>query len=318
VCIGKCSDGTPVELLKELLTCDVRAYGHESKHHYMNGYSCIDKQILPGLSSKKTIEQNHKNALDDEHSFGGRNVWVGEKSRMSNPFSKGTFEARRLAERAFLDERGKLSRKKLPVFGLDMISDAKYVYWVAAGDPDEISRMMTIEADKLAAFEVEPADCVIISPGGPPASQTIYSTQNCFDMALAGAIRDGGEALVVAPCEGRPDVPEGARGLAPDEKSKVLFYDNLVAMKDWPIERSSAWIRDHFELYLWKTDRVLKLMKRRKIRIYLHSTLPVEKVEAIGLVPVKDIQKWIDERTAGKTATFRVVDQGNKLLVRSR
>lgn len=312
--VGRCSDGTEVEVARELLMCDVRAYGHEGKHHYMNGYSCIDKQLLPGLSSKKTIEQNHKNALDDVHSFGGRNVWASDASRRKNPFSLGCFEAREIADYAYLGDDGKIVKRKIPTFGLDMISDTKHVYWASAGGIKEISYMMTKEADRLSAFEVEPVPYVVVSPGIPPACQTIYGTQNCFDMALSGAIKDGGEALVISPCDGRPDVPEETRGLAPDDKSKKLFYNNLAKMKNWPVEKSSKWIAENFELYLWKTDRVLKLMNRRKIKIYLYSTLPDEKVEAVGFIPVKDIQSWINERCK-KNAVLRVIDDGNKILV---
>jgi nickel-dependent lactate racemase len=266
------------------------------------------------MSSRKTIEGNHKNALDDVHSFGGRNVWAASDARRQNPFSKGSSEARALADGAFLGGDGKIVRRQVPTFGLDMISDSKNIYWAAAGDIAAISRRMTIEADRLAAFEVAPTRYVIVSPGGPPASQTVYSTQNCFDMALSGAIEDGGEALIVSPCDGRPDVPEETRGLAPDDKAKRLFYDNLAKMKDWPIEKSAKWINDHFELYLWKTDRVLKLMNRRRVKIYLYSTLPDEKVKAIGFTPVKDVQGWIDVR-CGQGARIRVIDDGNKMLV---
>jgi len=312
--IGHCSDSVPVRVMKALLECDVRAYGHESKHHYMNGYSCIDKLLLPGLSQAKTIELNHKNALDDQRSFGGRNVWAADESRRQNPFSIGCCEAREMADRRFIDG-DTLIEKELPIFGLDMISDKKHIYWAASGKIASVSKQMTQEVDKMSAFHVDPTRYVVISPGGPPASQTIYSTQNCFDMALSGAIEDGGEALIIAPCDGRPDVPEATRGLAPDDKAKRLFYDNLAKLKDLPLKEATDWIDKNFELYLWKTDRVIKLMKRRKISLYLHSSLPDEKVTAIGFIPVPNVQEWIDERTNRNDSKIRTIDQGNKILV---
>lgn len=316
--LGFCSDGIPVEVNGEILKCEVRAYGHEGKHHYMNGYSCIDKQLLPGLSSAKSITLNHKHALNDEHSFGGRNVWVADPKRQINPFSAGCSEARKIADATLLDDNEEPSETKPIIFGLDMISDKTRVYWAASGDTEIISREMIVNADKFAAFEVEPTKYVVISPGGPPASGTIYSAQNCFDMALSGAIEDGGEALIIAPCEGRPDVPEETRGLAPDEKSKKLFYDNLARMKSLSLEKSLEWIDKNFELYLWKTDRVLKLMNKRGVKLYLYSTLPDEKVKAIGFVPVKSVQAWIDERAKRNDSLIRVIDEGNKVLVMSK
>jgi hypothetical protein len=63
-----------------------------------------------------------------------------------------------------------------------------------------------------------------------PCHRALYGTQNCFGMALKGGILDGGEALITAPLDGRPDLPEEVRGIAPDIKSKRLFYDSLVRM----------------------------------------------------------------------------------------
>ncbi len=37
---------------------------------------------------------------------------------------------------------------------------------------------MTGKVDALAAVEVEPARYVVVSPGGPPACNTVYGTQN--------------------------------------------------------------------------------------------------------------------------------------------
>lgn len=315
ITLGNSADGIPVEVNRELLKCEVRAYGHEAKHHYMNGYSCIDKQLLPGLASARTIAMNHKHALNDEHSSGGRSIWASDPKRQLNPFSAGCYAARVIADSTLLDENCKPLNGTPIIFGLDMISDAKNIFWIASGNTESISREMTKEVDRLSAFETDPTRYVVISPGGPPASQTIYSTQNCFDMALAGAIEDGGEALIIAPCNGRPEVPEETKGLAPDDKSKRLFYDNLVKMKAWPAEKSSKWIDQNFELYLWKTDRVLKLMNQREIKFFLYSTLPDEKVAAIGFTPVKDVQAWIDERVGRNHSPIRVINHGNKVLV---
>lgn len=314
ITIGGCSDGTPIDVNKYYLETEVRVYGHEGKHHYMNGYSCIDKQVLPGISSRRSIEGNHKNALDDVHSVAGRNVWVEDASRRNNPFSKGIFEARLKAESVIL-RNGRLIEEKAAAFGLDMISDKEAVYWAEAGDPAIISTHMTAEADRQAAFTVRPERYVVISPGGPPASQALYGVQNCFDLALAGSIEDGGEALVVAPCEGRPDLPDDVKGLAPDSKAKELFWDNLSRLKDRPLKEAAAWIEANFELYLWKTDRVLKLMNGRKVKIYLYSKLSDEKARSGGFIPCHDISAWVSERAGRGDGRFRVIDDGNKILV---
>jgi nickel-dependent lactate racemase len=311
--LGTTPMGSPVIMDDVLLATDVRVYGHESKHHYMCGYSIIDKLVLPGMAARRTIEANHKRALDPD-SQGGRSPHHPDPRRKRNPFAEDAFDARALSERFFLRD-GRLIEQPVATFGLDMISEGGKVFWHAAGKPERILPRMTEAVDKFGGFEVERAQYVVLSPGGPPASQTLYSVQNCFDMALLGALKRGGEALVVAPCDGRPDVPPDVRGLAPDSNSKSLFYDGLVRLLALPFAEGEAWIRDHFELYLWKTHRVLRLLKADGVKLYLHSELAPEKVSAAGIVPVSDPQAWIDERAARGDGKCRVIDGGNRILV---
>jgi lactate racemase len=315
ILIGKTSRGTPLYINRHLLSCEVRVYGHEAKYHYMNGYSCIDKQVLPGFASMETIKINHKNALDHKNSCAGRNSWHSDGRRQFNPFGMDIKEAREISERFFLDENGNLTEKEIRTFGLDMISDNGRIFWAMAGNPDLITKEMTKAVDSLSLFKVKKTRYVVISPGGSPACDTVYGTQNCFDMALKGAVQDGGEALVIAPCTGREDVSEEVRGLAPDANSKRLFWDNLVKLKDKSLEECSRFIDKSFELYLWKTDRVLKLMKENKVKIYFHSQLNPEKVREGGFIPVESIRGWIDERIKRADSKFNVIDNGNKILV---
>ena len=319
VSIGRTKAGTPIEVHRELLATDVRVYGHESKHHYMNGYSCIDKQIAPGMSTRATIEASHKNALQHNHSIAGRSPWCDDADRRYNPFGIESRDCRLASERVWYDQgEGRVVERQAPRFALDMISTADAVLWVQAGDPDEATREMIRQADARAAFEVDKTRYVVVSPGGPPACNAIYGVQNCFDMALKGAIQDGGEALVLAPCLGKEGLPDEVNGLAPDEKSKALFWDNLVRFRDAALEEAAKHIGDHFVLYLWKTDRVLKLMKENRVRLYLYSTLPPERVEPSGIIPVADPQAWIHERAARRDGKIRAIDKGNTILVRGR
>jgi nickel-dependent lactate racemase len=319
VFIGATKAGTPIELHRELLASEVRVYGHESKHHYMNGYSCIDKQAAPGMASRATIQASHKKALDHHHSIAGRNPWHRDEANRYNPFAIESRDCRLASESVWLDAKsGHLIPSRVPRFALDMISTSDAVLWAQAGDPDQATRDMICQADAMAAFEVERTRYVVVSPGGPPACNAVYGVQNCFDMALKGAIQDGGEALVLAPCAGEQGLPEHVKGLAPDEKSKELFWDNLVRFRDVPLAEAAGYIENHFELYLWKTDRVLKLLKESRVRVYLHSELPPATVAASGLIPVRDPQAWIHERAARGDGKLRAIDKGTTLLVRGR
>jgi nickel-dependent lactate racemase len=313
--IGQTKGGTQVLMNREWLYTDLRVYGHEAKHHYMAGYSTVDKQIVPGLSSRRTIEKNHKNSLDHEHAIAGCSPWHAVQARQFNPFAIDARDGRKLSERHWLSPDGRLVERQVDTFALDMVSEKDVVFWVRAGNPDLVTQEMTGIADKLAAYEVLKTKYVLISPGGPPASTALYGVQNCFDMALKGAIYDGGEALVVAPCDGREDLPPDVKGLAPDRKAKELFWDNLVNLRDKSLEESVSYIDQHFELYLWKTDRVLKLFKANDIKVYLYCGLDGKLLEAGGFKKAESIQAWIDDRAARGDGKIRVINNGNKLLV---
>ena len=317
VAIGTSPLGTPAALEPAFLRADVRVYGHEAKHHYMHGYSVVDKQVIPGIADRRAVEANHQRSLDDD-SGPGRNPWHDDPARRANPFSEDSRDIRAMAERLWIDDDGQLVEGSPATFALDMISDPASIYWVGAGDPDEVSREALRKADEQAQFTVDRTRYAVVSPGGPPASQAMYGVQNCFDMAVRGAVLRGGEVLVLAPCDGRPDLPADVSGVATSSRSRRLFWDNLIALRDRPLRECFDWIDGNFELYMWKTYRVLRNLKGDRLKIHIHSQLVPERLVEAGFVPVADPQAWIDERAARGDGALRAIDQGNKLLVIGR
>jgi nickel-dependent lactate racemase len=312
--LGKTPLGTDAQVSKKWLETTLRIYGHESKYHYMNGYSVVDKQVCPGLCSRNTIASTHKHALKHNLSAAGRIIYHEDESRKENPFAEDNRDVRKLSERYILRD-DKLREESVPAFLLDMFSTKSTIEWTAAGNPDKVSIQMTKAVDDLASFVLPRTKYVVISPGGPPACNALYGVQNCFDMALKYAIKEGGEALIIAPCTGSPNQGEEVRGLATSAKSKALFWDNLVRMRKMPLAEATDWIDKNFELYLWKTDRVLKLMLQQKVKLYLYSELPAEKVKPGGFISVTDPNEWIAERAERGDGKLRAIDEGNKLLV---
>jgi nickel-dependent lactate racemase len=313
--VGSTPLGSLLRVEKAYMQADVRVYGHESKHHYMAGYSCVDKQVVPGVSMRATIEQNHKNSLDED-SRAGNISYHPDPRRQRNPFSADARAARNLLDGYVLADDGALVERGVASFCVDMISEKDTILWIKAGQVEDVSKLMPAEADKVGAYEVQKQRYVLISPGGPPACQALYGTQNCFDLALLGAIKQGGEALILSPCNGRPDLPPDVSGIAPDRKAKELFYDCLVELLPKSLQECEEYIRDHFELYLWKTIRMIRLTKKYGLTLYLHSELPDDVVLKAGMTPVHDPQAWIDERAArGDGGRLLVIDNGNKLFV---
>ncbi|NOZ84953.1 MAG: DUF2088 domain-containing protein [Deltaproteobacteria bacterium] len=315
--IGTTSRGTPVILEPSWLQAEVRVFGHESKHHYMAGYSSVLKHVVPGISARSTVEANHKLALDND-SKAGQHPLHPDVTRRKNPFSEDALEALEMALSKTLNEDGVLASKPARAFLLDMISDKKVIFFAEAGDYRKVTSHTIEAADNQAMFEVPKSKYVVVSPGGPPASTALYGVQNCFDMALLGAIEAGGEALVLGPCNGRPGVDPDVKGLAPDRKSKKLFWDTLVRLKEKSLDECFKEIDENFQLYLWKTWRVLRLFKRDRIKIWIHGELAPQILAKGGFLHAPDPQEWIDKRVARKDGKFTIIDNGNKLLVRGK
>jgi len=120
---------------------------------------------------------------------------------------------------------------------------------------------------------------------------------------------------VIAPCDGRPDLPPDVSGLAPDRKSKVLFWDKLVQYTNETLDVWGSFVNENFELYLWKTDRVLKLFKENGISLHVHCGLDPAVLEQGGFASAPDPQAWIDERAARSDGLIQVIDNGNRLFV---
>jgi nickel-dependent lactate racemase len=313
--IGTTERGTKVILEPSWLEADVRVSAHEAKHHYMAGYSTVIKHVLPAISGRASVTNNHRLALDDD-SQAGQYPLHPDYTRRRNPFSQDALEAFRMSLAHSVEPDGTVVEKKGESFLIDMISDKDEVFYTRAGDPEQVTPQICAAADRQAEFKVPASQYVVVSPGGPPASTALYGVQNCFDMALLGAIKKNGEALVLGPCDGRPGMDEDVKGLAPDAKSKALFWDNLVRLKKTPLEEAHHEIHDNFQLYLWKTWRVLRLFKRDGIKIWMHCELSPEVLAKGGFEHCADPQAWIDERVARADGKFIAIDGGNKLLVR--
>lgn len=311
--LGTTKLGTPILVNRAYMESDLRVFLHEGKFHYMNGYSVIDKLLLPGQCALATIENNHKLSLDSDRSCAGRNPYAEDPDRRDNPFANDIHEAYLRSLDHILVE-GELLDRKVEIFGLDIVSTEKAVIWVQAGDVEPIEMEMAKKVDEWALFPVERTKYVIISPGPPPSSLTIYGVQNCMDLAMKGALLQGGEALIIAPCEGHPEMPEDVRGISPSEKMKKLFWDNLVALKDKPYSEARNWIEQNFVLGLWKTNRILDLLNVKDLKLHLYCDIPDEKITPGGFIPVKDPQAWIDERVARADGKFNIIDRGNKVV----
>lgn len=173
--LGKTSRGTPIEVCKEVAESDFIILTGNIEFHYFAGYSGGYKALMPGVSTKAAIQNNHKMMLDPKAKIG-----VAD----GNPVREDIEEFGKNFPRAFL---------------LNVVQNSKKeITKVIAGDPIIAHRegCRTLD-DYYKVYVDKPADLVIVGAGGYPKDINLYQAQKALDNG-AKVVKKGGKIVLVA------------------------------------------------------------------------------------------------------------------------
>lgn len=189
--VGTTSRGTEVSVNPLAIARKLILIGG-SVHHVMAGFGGGRKSILPGISSKETINQNHMHSLSPEEAMS--NPLIGMGKLEGNPVNEDMVEAAALVN---------------PTFGINMIvnSNSKHCrlvcgHWLTAWEKscEIVNEIFGVPIEKKA-------DIVIAGTGGYPKDISLYqSVKSLFNAAQA--LRKGGTMILLAECReggGAPD-----------------------------------------------------------------------------------------------------------------
>lgn len=211
--VGTTSGGIPVKINKIVAEADfIISIGAVDPHHWA-GFSGGGKNLLPGVSSRETVNAHHI-LLMDPHTGVGRLA--------GNKFREQLEEAARLAKFNF-------------IINVVMSQDKKIAF-AAAGDVVQAHRACTdYAASKLQVSVAQPADIVIASPGGFPRDSTFWQTDGKCVSPIAPVVKDGGIAIIVSCCD---------KGFGDDEFAHLLrtkTFEELEAdLKNGPFSTALA------------------------------------------------------------------------------
>lgn len=240
VYLGTTERGTPVEIFRPVLEADIVVCTGTIEFHYYAGYSGGAKSILPAVSSKVSINANHALMLDPRSSAG----------RLDGAVRKDIEEA---AEMLGID------------FILNVVlNERKEIVFAAAGDHIKAHRKGAEFLDRYSKIEVEPADIIIVSPGGMPKDIDIFQSHKALEHAK-NAMKEGGSIILVAECR------EGY--------GNRVYEEWLKYGRDEVIER----FRESFVMGGHKAALIAALSK--KVDLYLVSSLPDEAVIKANFIP---------------------------------
>ena len=178
ITMGVTSFGTPVDVVREVAGADRRICLGNVEFHYFAGYSGGAKAIMPGVSSRAAIQNNHSQMVKAQASAGRLE---------GNPV------------REDIEEAGEIC-------GIDylinvVLDEKKQVIKAVAGDSVKAHRQACAFLDRLYK-KVLPkrADIVMVSQGGAPKDLNLYQTQKALDNAKH-AVRKGGIIILMGSCK---------------------------------------------------------------------------------------------------------------------
>ena len=175
--IGVTSKGTVVDIFDRVVDSDFIICMGNIEYHYFAGYSGGAKAIMPGVSTKEAIRQNHKMMVDPSAYAGNLNSPV----------------------RLDIEEAGEL-------LGIDFIlnvvlDEHKQIIKAVAGHPVKAHRVGCAFLDELYSVGIkEKANIVVVSAGGYPKDQNMYQAQKALDNAKH-AVKEGGIIIWLASCK---------------------------------------------------------------------------------------------------------------------
>jgi nickel-dependent lactate racemase len=177
VYVGTTSRGTPVRLNMNYVDADIKILTGDITLHYYAGFGGGRKSILPGISSRDTINKNHA-LLVDEH--------ARTANLEQNPVHLDMSEAASFSP---------------PDFVLNIVASGNgEVVNAYAGKMNPVFRKGVEIATDLFCLEVHDLfDILVVSAGGFPKDRDLYQAtkaiENCYRV-----VAPGGELILVAEC----------------------------------------------------------------------------------------------------------------------
>jgi nickel-dependent lactate racemase len=279
--------GTPVRVNERSARCEVFLVLSDMKNHYFAGYSNPLKNFLPGICSLETIRRNHALTLDERSTFGLHPLHPNPKRRHA-PLAEDLWEGVQMILR------------RRPVLVLAVISYQNQLQWAKIGALADATSAGIQKVDELTSFTLPKADLMIVSPGGYPDDESLYTAQRALELTK-NAVNAGGEALFLAQCE---------NGIGPP-KTMAHFYDLLAQ----PLPQVLKSIENEYELYSHKAYKFAQMIQQLRA-IHVHSSLPEEAVARIHLQPCADpqalVNRWLADHPHRRINIF---DGANKLAI---
>jgi len=251
--------------------------------HFFAGFSGGRKSILPGISSAKTVNQNHSALAID-------NIKAATGVLSGNP----------------IHDDMDFAAKKMPIdFCLNVAMNAeKKIIGAFAGDITEAHLKGCEFVNSLSGAKKVTSDIVVTSNGGYPLDQNLYQAPKGMTTGAACAGEDGVIIMVASCCDGVGG--ENFASLMSGASPKQIL-DKIMAI---PPEKTIP--------EQWCAQILSKILLKHKV-ILVTQHFDHEKAKELNLIPAStpDEALEIAYGIKGKDATVTVIPDGVAVIVKN-
>ena len=178
VYLGDAKSGTPMEVNKIAVDADRLVIITSVEPHYFAGYTGGRKSFLPGVASFRTVEANHKLAMNKE---------AQSLVLEGNPVHED-----------MMDALEQIKGKK--IFTIQMVLDRhQNIYKAASGDINKAFAQAVEWANKVFVVPIPEKADVVISVAPYPMDVDLYQSQKALDNGKC-ALKEGGRIIMVSKC----------------------------------------------------------------------------------------------------------------------
>ena len=267
VYLGTASSGTEMYVNKLVMEANKLVTISSVEPHYFAGYTGGRKSFLPGIASYKTIEQNHKHALDPRAQA---LVLTG------NPVHEDMVDALNIV-------------KEKEIFSIQTVLDGqKRIYHCTSGHIHNSFLMAIEKAHEIYCVDIEEKADIIVAAVGYPSDIDLYQSQKGIENAKL-ALKDRGILILVSEC--RSGIGDEA-------------YYNLLASSRTPQEVLQR-IKQGYKLGYHKAAKMAELATWAEI--WGVTGLEDSDLERAFIRPFHDLQQAIDEAIEKKGETAKIL-----------
>jgi nickel-dependent lactate racemase len=280
VSLGKTSRGTEVSVNRLAVEADRLILTGGVIYHYMAGYGGGRKSILPGLSSIKTIRQNHLWAL-------GPTLGSGSNPRAESGRTRGNEVHEDMMEIAGFVQPDFIVNTVPNLDG--QIAGVFAGNWVSAW-LDSVKLVNEIFGVAIK----EEADIVIATAGGYPKDINLYQTGKTMDNAYY-AMKKGGVAIILSEC---PEITE------PREFFQWFEYPSFLEMEKG--------LRENFSIAGWVALKEMECNNKGPF-LLLTKRENFDLIKNTRFTPASGIDEALRlarEKCGSKNPKFTIMPQG--------